>query len=358
MRKLLIIYSLLMAVQVHAVQVVFRLDDPRPVCDSVSMRVVQLFNAKNVPLTIAMGPCDNCENAITPPISTNSQYIAAIQQDNIELALHGLTHQNITGAGEFGGLDSIEAMRRIAKGKQALQAIFDKQITTFIPPFNAWNEYTLTAMRMHGMNVISADMFTPIYADSVHYFPETLGHLMAQKGMWRAAEEAIMGCKEKDAVCVMMFHAYDLPDEQSWQQLESLLDTCLAREDVQCHTYQSLLAGGVESSATRYRANQLHSGLQKYCMHEGVLHSTWLCWLVHVLNALIYALLPLVLLVGWFRQRKPLSLVFALFGSVLFAGLALSQIVGPIKLFALDGLYVIVASVGLWIVSSKVRCKK
>ena len=166
-----------------------------------------------------------------------------------------------------------------------------------------------------------------------------------------------MGCEEKNAVCVVMFHAYDLPDEQSWQQLESLLDTCLAREDVQCYTYQSLLASGVESSATRYRANQLHSGLQKYCLHEGVLHTTWLCWLVHVLNALIYALLPLVLLVGWFRQRKPLSLVFALFGSVLFAGLALSQMVGPIKLLALDGLCVIVASVGLWLVS-KVRCKK
>lgn len=188
-----------MAVQVHAVNVVFRLDDPRPACDSVSMRVVKLFNAKKVPLTIAMIPCDSCESIITPLISTSSQYIAAIQQDNIELALHGLTHQNINGAGEFGGLDSTEAVRRIAKGKQALQAIFDKQITTFIPPFNAWNEHTLTAMRMHGMNAISADMFTPIYADSVHYFPETLGHLMAQKGMWQAAEEAILECQEKDA---------------------------------------------------------------------------------------------------------------------------------------------------------------
>lgn len=357
MRKLLIICSLLMVLQAHAVYVVFRLDDPRPVCDSVSMRVVQLFNAKQVPLTIAMVPCDSCENIITPPISTNSQYVTAIQQDNIELALHGLTHQNINGAGEFGGLDSTEAVRRIAKGKQALQAIFDKEISTFIPPFNAWNEHTLTAMRMHGMNVISADMFTPIYADSVHYFPETLGHLMALKGMWRAAEEAIMGCAEKDAACVVMFHAYDLPDEQSWQQLESLLDACKANEEVQCHTYQSLLESGVESSATRYRANQLRSGLLKYCLHKGVLHTTWLCWMVHVLNALLYALLPLVLLVGWFRQRKWLSLVFALFGSVLFAGLALSQMVGPIKLLALDGLYVIVASVGLWIVS-RVRCKK
>ena len=208
-------------------------------------------------------------------------------------------------------------------------------------------------MRMHGMNVISADMFTPIYADSVHYFPETLGHMMAQKGMWRAAEEAIFGCKQQDAVCVVMFHAYDLPDEQSWQQLESLLDTCEAREDVQCYTYQSLLASGVESSVTCYRANQLHSGLQKYCLHEGVLHSTWLCWLVHLLNALLYALLPLLLLVGWCRQRKWLSLVLALFGSLLFAGLALFQMVGPIKLLALDMVYVLIVGLALWIVSKQ-----
>lgn len=357
MKKQLLIFSfVLFCFSVHATHVVFRLDDPRPVCDSVSMRVVQLFKAKQVPLTIAMLPCDSCENRIIP-ISASSQYIAGIQQDNIELALHGLTHQHINGAGEFGRLDSTEALRRITKGKQALQAIFDKPITTFIPPFNAWNKHTLTAMRMHGMNVISADMFTPIYADSVHYFPETLGHLMAQKGIWQAAEEAIFECKQQDAVCVVMFHAYDLPDEQSWQQLESLLDTCLAREDVQCHTYQSLLANGVESSATRYRANQLHSGLQKYCLHKGVLHKTWLCWLVHVLNALIYALLPLGCLVGYSGRKQPLWLVAAIAGALVFGGLALCSVVGPMKLLALDGLYVIVACVGLWIVS-RVKGKK
>lgn len=357
MRKLVIICLVFVAVQAHAIHVVFRLDDPTPVCDSVSMRVVQLFNAKQVPLTIAMVPCDSCENTITPPISTTSQYVTAIQQDNIELALHGLTHQNINGAGEFGGLDSTEAMRRIAKGKQALQAIFDKQISTFIPPFNAWNKHTLTAMRMHGMNVISADMFTPIYADSVHYFPETLGHLMAQKGMWRAAEEAIMGCEEKEAACVVMFHAYDLPDEQSWEQLESLLDACKANEEVQCHTYQSLLESGVESSAIRYRANQLRSGLQKYCLHEGVLHATWLCYLVHVLNALGYALLPLLLLIGWYRRRKPMWMVVAIAGCLLFGGLALWSVMGPMKLLAIDLVYVVIVGVVLWMVS-KVRYKK
>lgn len=356
MKRILIIFSLtLSCLTTQAIHVVFRLDDPRPVCDSVSMRVVQLFNAKQVPLTIAMVPCDSCENIITP-ISTNSQYVAAIQQDNIELALHGLTHQNINGAGEFGGLDSTEAVRRIAKGKHALQAIFDKQITTFIPPFNAWNEHTLTAMRMHGMDVISADMFTPIYAYSVHYFPETLGHLMAQKGMWRTAEEAIMGCEEKNAVCVVMFHAYDLPDEQNWQQLESLLDACKANENVQCHTYQSLLESGVESSATRYRANQLRSGLQKYCLHEGVLDTTWLCWLVHALNALLYALLPLLLLVGWYRRRKTVWLIAVFVGCLVFGGMALCSVMGPMKLLALDLVYVAIVKVILWIVG-KIRCR-
>ena len=337
MYKILLIFSFLLScLSTHAIHVVFRLDDPTPVYDSVSMRVVQLFNAKQVPLTIAMVPCDSCENAITPPISTSSQYFAEIQRDNIELALHGLTHQNINEAGEFGGLDSTEALRRITKGKQALQAIFDKEISTFIPPFNAWNVHTLTAMRMHGMNVISADMFTPIYADSVHYFPETLGHLMAQKGIWRAAEDAIFGCRAEDAICVVMFHAYDLPDEASWARLANILDACQADSSIQLHIFSSLYESGESATHHRYKANQLHSLLQKHLLCPGVLHTTWLCWLVHMLNALMYALLPLVLLRGWCRRRKRGWLVTAIVGSLLFGGMALMQVIGPMKLLAAD----------------------
>ena len=48
MKKLLRICSMLLVLQVHAVYVVFRLDNPRFVCDSISMRVVYLFNVKQV----------------------------------------------------------------------------------------------------------------------------------------------------------------------------------------------------------------------------------------------------------------------------------------------------------------------
>ena len=46
----------LFVVDLHAVKVVFRFDDPRLCADSISMRVVKLFNEKKVPLTIAMVP--------------------------------------------------------------------------------------------------------------------------------------------------------------------------------------------------------------------------------------------------------------------------------------------------------------
>ncbi len=357
MRKLLIICLIFVAVQAHAIHVVFRLDDPSLQYDSVSMRAVKLFNHKQVPLSIAIVACDELEQPILPITHDDSLYLLELLNDNIELTLHGYNHQDIERHGEFGGISYIEAHRRIQIAKDVIKKSTSKDIVTFIPPFNAFNDSTLVAMMDNGLHILSADMYGPATNPNIQYYHETLGHLMAQKGMWQAAEDAIFGCKQKDAICVVMFHHYDLPDEASWQRLEKLLDACKVNENVQCHTYQSLLASGVESSAIRYRANQLRSGLQKYCLREGVLHTTWLCWLVHVLNALTYASLPLVLLVGWFRRRQALWLIATITGSLVFGGLALWSVMGPMKLLTVDMVYVAIASVSVWGVS-RIRCKK
>ena len=166
---------------------------------------------------------------------------------------------------------------------------------------------------------------------------------MSQKGIWQAAEDAIFGCKEKDAICVVMFHAYDLPDEASWQRLSMLLDACKADTTVALHTFRSLYESGNLSSQYRYKANQMHSLLQKHLLHPGVLHTTWLCWFVHVSNALMYALLPLLaLLIGWgVLRRKKMALpklvviVGVLLGVVCFI-LPIMQIGGPMKVLMLD----------------------
>ena len=107
----------------------------------------------------------------------------------------------------------------------------------------------------NGLFILSADMHSNIYRDGIQYYPETLGHLMKQKGMWQAAEDAIFGCKQKDAICVVMFHAYDLPDEASWQRLEKLLDACKADKNIELHTFRSLYESGNHSSQYRWLTN-------------------------------------------------------------------------------------------------------
>ena len=102
--------------RVHAVGVVFRLDDPRLQYDSVSIRAVKLFNEKQVPLSIAVVPCNKQEQPILPKTMVDSLYISELQHKNIELALHGFNHQDINNQGEFGGLSYDEAARRIRIG--------------------------------------------------------------------------------------------------------------------------------------------------------------------------------------------------------------------------------------------------
>ena len=116
MRKLLIICLVLVAVQAHAIHVVFRLDDPTLQYDSVSMRAVKLFNQKQVPLSIAVVPCNKQEQPIIPETMVDSLYISELQHKNIELALHGFNHQDINRQGEFGGLGYNEAQRRVRIG--------------------------------------------------------------------------------------------------------------------------------------------------------------------------------------------------------------------------------------------------
>lgn len=342
-RVIYILFFLLFLQGASAINVVFRLDDPRLQADSVSLRALQLFNEKQVPLSIAVVSCDEQEQPILLYTTDDSLYISGLRSENIELSLHGFNHQVINHQGEFGGLSYVEAQRRLRMGGGILRRYVSQDVITFIPPFNAFNDSTLVAMLNNGFFILSADMYSNIYRAGIQYYPETLGHLMKHKGMWQAAEDAIFGCKYQDAICVVMFHAYDLPDEASWLRLARLLDACKAADDVQLHTFRSLYDSGNLSSQYRYKANQLHSFLQKHLLHSGVLHTTWLCWLVHLSNALIYALLPLLaLLLGWCilkRKNRKMTKVVLVVGVILslaFFALPILQIGGPMKVLALD----------------------
>ena len=340
----------LLTLDVNAVKVVFRLDDPSLQVDSVSMRAVKLFNEKQVPLSIAMIPCDSAEQ---PYNVTDSAYLKELQKPNVEIALHGYNHANINQHGEFGSIDFAETNRRIKLGKEILETQLDKEIVTFIPPFNTINQHIPQAMLQNGLYILSSDMYDDSYEYEIQYFPETLDKSLAKKGFVAAAVDAIDNAWD-DEVCVLMFHKYDFLDEMAWYRLSNLIDSCIANPNVELHTFRSLYESGERSSYHRFRANQLRSGLQKYFLHEDVLHTIWLCLFVHILNALLYAMIPLFLLIGWYRKRKLLYLVAAICGCVLFGALVLLQMVGPVKLLALDVLCVfIILWGGMWLVQQR-----
>lgn len=283
----------------HAVKVVFRLDDPTVLYDSVNNRILQLFAEKEVPLSIGVRPCNGDE---IPYEANDTAYLQLLRNKNFEICLHGYIHErkaNQGGHGEFGGLDANESERRITNGLAILSKYFDTKIVTFIPPWNAYNKELPVVLIDNGFRIISGGLFDESLAwmpedVDVSYMPETLGHLMEQEGMWNAARNSIFGRKERDAVCVVMFHKYDLSDEQSWKILEELLNECNISDNIELYTFSSLYASGEIMDYSRYKANLLYSGLVKYVLPKGVMHPTWVCYAVHALNAILYALIVMI----------------------------------------------------------------
>ena len=116
---------------------------------------------------------------------------------------------------------------------------------------------------------------------------------------------------------------------------------CKASPDVCLFTFSSLCDSGIDSNYTRYRANQLESGLQKQFLQHGVLHSTWICVLIHLLNALLYRFLAIPFGVICYRKlpdtrlQKIAIICFMVIGIGSFV-LAWVHAFGPLKLLAVS----------------------
>lgn len=339
MKKSTITFLLLiLASSLNAINVVFRCDDPCISYDSVNSRIIELFIRKQVPLSIAMIPCNSNEE---PYQITDSLYWQNLNSSNIEVCLHGLTHQDINKHGEFGLLSSKETQRRINKGKTILQSFFTYPIQTFIPPFNAINDSLPKILKEEGFCILASDRFDNIFSDDVLYYPETLGHLMKQMGIWKAAEKSIFDNVTSSDLCIIMFHAYDLPNEESWQVLENLLDACKQNIDIHLYTFSGLKQAKIDGSKARYKANNLEGLLKKHFLPTGVLCSTFHCYGLHILNALLYLILALIFTFISRRimptpKGKLLCLLFGLMGAFVICVFALLHTMGPLKLWLLD----------------------
>lgn len=80
--------------QAVALDVVFRCDDLTLRGDSVSDRIVSLFIAYDVPLSVAVVPCDSHEQ---PFELGDVAYVQKLKNPLVEVCMHGYTHENFGG---------------------------------------------------------------------------------------------------------------------------------------------------------------------------------------------------------------------------------------------------------------------
>ena len=268
--KVILITSLLLiSSSISALNVVLRYDDPTLQADSVTYEMLTFLAEHNIPITLAVIPCDANEEYILP---TDSNWIKLLKADNVEIALHGLTHQDF-GKGEFGGLTFEESYRRLSKGKNFLEAQL-KPITTFIPPFNAYNENTLNAMDSLGLTAISADLFISRATSNknIQYYPETLGHAM-KNGVFEAAHDALEKNLNKSALCVIMLHHYDINTPDSFNKLKELVLYLLNNKDINLLKFKQLMDLGEDGSSERFNINCDYHLLYKKLNLGGVLYN-------------------------------------------------------------------------------------
>lgn len=129
--------------------IIFRYDDYTLKHDDLDEQIINEFIKNNCNLTIGIIPVSNNRILINPKYYfLNNILKPAVRTGKIEIALHGWKHEQINGIPEFSYYSKREQSQMIFTGKNYLESIFNTHITTFIPPYNSYNQHTLEALKL------------------------------------------------------------------------------------------------------------------------------------------------------------------------------------------------------------------
>lgn len=241
------------------ITVIFRYDDFSARSDTAfESEMFSLFSKYGVPCVVGAIPlvCAGDERD-----TGNQQYLelspekASIVREGIgagliEVALHGYHHQNLNPHEggrlyEFSGLPVEEQFRRMQKGVGRLEQSGLGPITTFIPPFNAYDSMTVKAVEMSGIKCFSAAMFDDVpQATNLCFLPHTCSILQVKEAIDRAR------VMYDHSIVMPLLHLFDFKEsgDRRWRftlpELEELLSWIVVQPDVRLATCAALVTDG------------------------------------------------------------------------------------------------------------------
>ncbi len=148
--------------------VAFRLDDIQDFfLTNIQMELVETFQKNNVDLTVGV-----IANEIGRDIEM-TEFVSNMADDpNIEFANHGWEHEDFSQFGTVG------QEMLLLRANDKISEMFGVTPTVFIPPLNAYNSDTISALHAQGFTHFSSelDFATPPFPlsdQTLYHFPET-----------------------------------------------------------------------------------------------------------------------------------------------------------------------------------------
>jgi hypothetical protein len=147
-----------------------------------------------------------------------------------EIALHGYSHQttSVPTHTEFAGRAPGEQRTRIIQGKHELERQLGAPVTTFIPPWNSYDQCTVTALEEAGFTCLSGSVRGP--------FPLKTSLAVLPASCWfDAVIPAVRVARRfprSRPVLVVMMHDYDFLESGSPQAWLSVDDFARRLQDV------------------------------------------------------------------------------------------------------------------------------
>lgn len=240
-------------------------DKPRQAIWEAEQAQDRIFARHGMPYLVAVVP--NMANVVRTnvvPLAEDQEKVAflraSVAAGRMQVALHGYTHWNHASPGhrrgEFRRADAQAQADDLAAGrKMIMDALGLRELTTFVPPFNGWNEHTAAGLARTGFTILSADRQWNVPADI------PLLHIPFTAQLWELESLIARNALPPDSVVVVLYHPAQITkmpgSEMRYYGLDKL-DSLLARlgtlPDVKVVTLDQLRATGQDLSPARYNA--------------------------------------------------------------------------------------------------------
>lgn len=258
--------------QDHKIKIVFRFDDYMMTQHVIFDSILDIFKKNNISLTLGVVPYDKKEVLFNKLNQDQLDDLKnRIKRKEIEIALHGYTHTDnkLTGGSllkkeilsEFSNLEYNEQVKKIRKGKAALDSILNINTVVFIPPYNSYDGNTIKALDSLNFDVISASMDGYSGHGKISYIPHTISDLTKLPGL-------LMKVPDDDYSIVVVIHPYsfiggietELTQPVYFSKLDTMLNWINRQENILTLSF-SALGKSEEFSALRFTMNSTDNNM-------------------------------------------------------------------------------------------------